>query len=218
MTRKLSRSQLIEFVSDELRADGYDVFIDPSAGVLPPALESTRPDMIALGKPKNIAVLCLSDADRSPIERLERLQAAIRTSPDWALRKFFYSADSSSEALATASPEVARAEIGKLRDMSRAGFAGAALLMAWATFEAACRLVMPTAFKHPQTPGRLVERMAHEGYLTPSNADFVRALIPVRNRLVHGVLDTRVEPGDVTKFADVIAQLLDEALTSAAAE
>lgn len=216
MTRELTRAQMLDSVVEQLRADGYDVLVDPSDRLLPKAFGGTRPDAIALGKLTKIAVIIQRNDGRASDGRLDRLQSGILSLPDWTLRVLSYSTDDSFEPLQLTSPQVVRREVENVRKLSASGFQAPALLMAWATFEAVCRMVMPDAFERPQSPGRLVERMAYEGHITPSEADFVRALVPVRNRLIHGVLETHVDQKDVGRFADVIVQVMGEALAPAA--
>jgi len=60
----------------------------------------------------------------------------------------------------------------------------------------------------PQTPGRLVEVLASEGYVTPSETDRLRTVIATRNQIVHGGLQAKVSPKDVRSFLSVLNMLL----------
>ena len=83
-----------------------------------------------------------------------------------------------------------------------------AFLLAWATFEAIARVLIPSQMQRPQTPGRLVQVLASEGYLTPTEADSLRLLADKRNKLIHGELRTRISKSEVNRIADVLSMLV----------
>ena len=64
-------------------------------------------------------------------------------------------------------------------------------------------------FERPQTPGRLVEVLATEGFLTPTEADRLRQLVDKRNRLVHGELQIRATKAELDAFTRTLENLLD---------
>jgi uncharacterized protein YutE (UPF0331/DUF86 family) len=82
-----------------------------------------------------------------------------------------------------------------------------ALIMAWAALEAIGRALLPEKFGRPQTPERLVELLAHEGYLTPDEADTVRPLIELRNTAVHGALDSAVNEQSLGHFILILQKM-----------
>jgi uncharacterized protein YutE (UPF0331/DUF86 family) len=67
--------------------------------------------------------------------------------------------------------------------------------------------LLPGRFERPQTPGRLVQVLASEGYVTPSEADKLRGLAEKRNKLVHGELRTRISEADVAQMTDILSTL-----------
>jgi uncharacterized protein YutE (UPF0331/DUF86 family) len=80
--------------------------------------------------------------------------------------------------------------------------------MAWATFEALSRALLPGKFTRPQSPGRLVEELTSEGHVTPNEADVLRRLAVLRNRLIHGDLRASAEPVDLAQFVAVLKTLV----------
>jgi uncharacterized protein YutE (UPF0331/DUF86 family) len=94
--------------------------------------------------------------------------------------------------------------IASVDDLKKGGHAVPALIMAWAVLEAIGRALLPDKFGRPQTPGRLVELLAHEGYLTPDEADVVRPLVTLRNTAVHGALDSAVNEHTLDQFIAVL--------------
>ena len=83
-----------------------------------------------------------------------------------------------------------------------------ALVMAWATFEAIGRALLPEQFQRPQTPGRLVEVLGSGGYITPEEADTLRAAIAIRNAVVHGQLNSTVDQKMLQGFIAILKTLV----------
>jgi uncharacterized protein YutE (UPF0331/DUF86 family) len=79
--------------------------------------------------------------------------------------------------------------------------------MAWATFEAIGRAILPAKLQRPQPPGRLTEVLAAEGYVTPTEADQLRHLAESRSQLIHGGLETSVPEADLRRFVEVLKTL-----------
>jgi uncharacterized protein YutE (UPF0331/DUF86 family) len=83
----------------------------------------------------------------------------------------------------------------------------ASLLMGWAAFEAMARATLVGQFDRPQTSTRIVQILASEGYLTPTEADKLRALAAKRNRVSHGEFQTDVSRDEMEEFLLIIENL-----------
>lgn len=83
------------------------------------------------------------------------------------------------------------------------------LLRGWATFEALARYLNPEDFGKPQSPGRLVEKLAFEGYVTPSEADVLRSLATIRNSFIHGDLNQSVSYTELETFIRILRIISD---------
>jgi uncharacterized protein YutE (UPF0331/DUF86 family) len=97
--------------------------------------------------------------------------------------------------------------IQRVIDLMDAGHRLPALVMAWATFEAVGRALLPDQFQRPQTPARLVEVLGSEGYITPEEADTLRAASAIRNAVVHGQLDSTVNQKMLESFVTILNTL-----------
>ena len=64
-------------------------------------------------------------------------------------------------------------------------------------------------FAKPQPPGRIVEALAMDGYITPTEADHVRSLISKRNSLAHGDLGVSVTSQEIEQFTQTIERLYE---------
>ena len=86
---------------------------------------------------------------------------------------------------------------------------GPALLLAWATVEATARLLATKHFERPQTPGRLVQVLASEGILTPTEADDLRVLAEKRNNFIHGELQTPITKAEIERIASILGTMIN---------
>jgi uncharacterized protein YutE (UPF0331/DUF86 family) len=110
-----------------------------------------------------------------------------------------------------AAPDVGEVmkRLTEVRKLATAGHFEPSLLLGWATLEAVARAVVSEKFAKPQSPGRIVETLAMDGYITPTEADQVRALVTKRNRLIHGALDVRVSATEIENFVRTIERLYE---------
>lgn len=206
---------ILEGVLPRLKAEGYDVFRDPPRFLLPEFMSGYRPDAIAIGHGKKIAIEIVGEQSLSSAKRNE-LQERFAPDSGWELQIVHARSDPASQAIEQVSDTSIERSLATVNELTEAGLTQPALLTAWASFEALGRRLLPASFDRPQTPGRLVEILAREGQLTPGEADDVRQLIALRNRLSHGDLDVRIEKLDIERFVAILRTLLSLAKEDAA--
>lgn len=190
----------------DLEAADYEVHIDSLADHLPRFVGEYRPDAIALGKPRNLAIevnLEGMSAKWAPDEIRRRFDE----DSEWDLRVYYARPKKAAEPMEPVSLSSIDASIREVEELSGKGLEQLALLRAWATLEALGRKLLPGKFERAQTPGRLVEVLAFEGNLTPTEADLARNLLTDRNRFIHGSLDVKVDPSDLARFAKTLKEL-----------
>lgn len=208
MTGIETEEAVLEAVLPRLKAEGFDVFRDPPANLLPEFMSGYRPDAIAIGQGKKIAIEVVGS--RASAARVAALHERFAPGRGWELRVVHAGPQAGTQAIEIvpeSSIERSLAMVGQLTD---AGLTQAAVLIGWATFEAIGRRLSPEKFKRPQTPGRLVEVLASEGLLTPDEADSVRGLVETRNRLIHGDLEVEVSKNAVKDFTRILRTLLSQ--------
>ena len=207
MTRTASEARLLLVgILRDLEAADYEIHTDSLADHLPPFVGAYRPDAIALGKPKNLAIeVKLEGAPtRSASEELRRRFDA---DPDWDLRLYYARPKARAETVEPVPVESIDVSIHEVEELNAQGQPQLALLRAWATLEALGRILLPGRFERAQTPGRLVEVLAFEGNVTPTEADLLRDLVSRRNRFIHGSLDVEVDPSELARFAETLKEL-----------
>jgi uncharacterized protein YutE (UPF0331/DUF86 family) len=207
MSPETQEAAVLENIVPQLEAEGFEVVMHPSRLRLPPFMQSYSPDAIALREDRNLAIEVVRKGSSSE-KRLDKLRDLLEGHRDWELRVYWISPANTPEPIETASVKDVERSIEVIKQLTGEGLYGAALLMAWATLEGLGRSLLPDKLARAQTPGRLVEVLAGEGYVTPSEADRLRRLAKVRNQLIHGGLRAKPNSKDVKSFTTTLQTLL----------
>jgi hypothetical protein len=176
----------VERLVPELQAQGFQVFANPTKKLSPLFLGDYVPDIIGIGDGKNVAI-ALAGGDIRETPPLKAVSKLFAGQDDWEFRIF--------------------ESMDQCRALVEGGSHAAAFLLSWATLEAIGRHLMHTDLAKPQTPGRMIELMAHNGIATPDEADRLRHLSKLRNRLIHGELDAKIgnsESGEMLHLLESI--------------
>lgn len=208
MTPVEREAAILENVRSALIAEGYDVVVQPDRLMLPSFIQHLRPDAIAQRPGNNLVVEVVSRSPASA-ERLKRYRAALEGHPDWQLRTIWTSGNSVPRSLEKPSLVFVKDSLAEIDHLLDAGFHRPALLVAWACLEGVGRILLPRALEKPQTPSRLVEQLAHNGFLSREEAAQLRRLVSLRNEFVHGVLHTAITEHELVEFRDVLWKLHD---------
>jgi hypothetical protein len=201
-----TEADILAATARKLEEEGYDVVVGPSASLLPDALKPFRPDGIAIGKSPNLVIEVANEGPRDA-KRVADLQRALKATPDWRLHLVLGGGSPSLE-IAQADERSIAAVLDRASKLIVAEPA-AALLLAWAALEALSRSRMPHDFARPQSPGRIVERLASEGIITPSEATLLRSMAMKRNTFIHGDLAQRAATAELESFLSLIQRLMN---------
>ncbi|GGJ54520.1 hypothetical protein CDQ92_18285 [Sphingopyxis bauzanensis] len=199
--------ELLEATARDLTAKGYDVVIEPSPNLLPAALSIFRPDAIALGREPKLIVEIASEGAIAAA-KVARLQEALAQNPEWKLHLVISRVKRTS--LSVMPNELIAPTLDSAKKVAQIE-PRAALLLGWSAFEAVSRARRPSVFSRPQSPGRIIERLAAEGVLTPTDAAFLREMAHARNAFIHGDLTQTVDLSQVERFLSTIECLLSAA-------
>jgi uncharacterized protein YutE (UPF0331/DUF86 family) len=206
MSSQLQEADVLENIVPQLEAEGFEVYTRPSASLLPPFMQPYPPDAIALRDDKKLAIEVVRKGPTAQ-ERLGKLRELLTGRRDWELRVYWISPSNAPEPIDRASGQEIDRAIKTIEQLMGDGSLGPALLMAWAALEALGRALLPGRLARPQTAGRLVEALAGDGCITPTEADLLRALAKVRNQLAHGGLRARIASKDIKKLAAILRAL-----------
>lgn len=206
MNSYVKELDILRELTPELEAQGYEVHLHPGRGIVPGFLKDYQPDAIAIRSDKKLVIEVVGQGERTT-KKIEMLANLMKGAEGWELRVEYVPQRGSGEELEIQTPEQIAASISDVRELAAGRFSGAALLLAWATFEALARALLIEDFRRPQTPGRLISVLAEKGYVTPTEADALEGLAKTRNKLVHGHLHVVVEESELSKFVKILETL-----------
>jgi hypothetical protein len=202
----VSEPDVLDAVLADYEAEGFDVFVDPSPAVLPAFLRKHRPDAVAMRPDRKIAIE-IKRSERQQNDQVDQLRELVSTHPEWELRVFYVVPRSSVDAIDIATPLAIDRAIQQVERFKNAYPPGSSLIIGWSVLEAIARSILPTQLGRAQPATRLVEVLATEGLVTPSEADALRTVAAVRNVTAHGKLDTVVEPQVTDTFIGILRTL-----------
>ena len=197
---------VLERYASRWLSHGYRLIKNPHGSDLPSFLGSYRPDAILLG-PTNIVVEVLYKGQTDAPEKIEAIRSMLAGRAGWRLEIIY--AGVQPQNFAPTSPDRLRETLDHIEALDE-GDPGA-FLMLWPVLEAATRILAPAETRRAQSPGRVVELLAAEGHVVPNDADLLRQSAALRNRLIHGELDTEVPP-DLRRQTERIARELVRSL------
>jgi Holliday junction resolvase len=207
MKSDILEQTILERLLPELEADGYQVIKEPRRSIVPPFLGSYLPDLIALREDGNLAIEVASRTDPSS-RKLGDIAKLFEVQRGWKFRVYWASKSDVEEPLRAQSISEIRDTLAQVEALVADGHTSAGFLLSWAIFEAIARRILADRFVRPQTPGRLIETMANEGVLTPSEAHRLRSLVTFRNRFIHGELDVGVTTDEALEFLRILQNLM----------
>jgi uncharacterized protein YutE (UPF0331/DUF86 family) len=188
-----------------MEAEGFVAFVHPSKSMLPDFFGTYRPDAIAYKGDRKIAIEVMGQAVDNETE-LETIERIFVEHPEWELR-VLYAPRVFEDLVPAASKHVIETHLRRIESSLDKMGAAAAYLLAWAAFEAAARrLTLAAAL--PQSTGRLLDSLAHGGYVTPDEADELRELQRARNELAHGGLEVTIAPAQIQRVVVLTRTLL----------
>jgi hypothetical protein len=204
MSNTVSEEQVLQSEIARLESEGYDVFVQPRAPLVPEFLGDYVPDAVATGNGKK---LVLEVARSLGSEKLKEVAARFARQREWELKILLVTPTSSGQTVPVQSRQAIDGAIEEIERLNQVDALRAAFLLAWATFEAEGRASIAGKFDRPQTPGRLVQVLGQEGLLTPTEADRMRTLSERRNQLVHGDLGTEIGSEDIQWLVAVLRKM-----------
>jgi hypothetical protein len=204
MSNTVIEEQVLQREIARLESEGYDVFVQPSAPLVPEFLGNYVPDALATGNGKKIV---LEVARSLESDKLKDIAARFAKQREWELKILLVTPTSSGKTVPVQSRQAIDGAIEEIERLQKVSALRAAFLLAWATFEAEGRASIAGKFDRPQTPGRLVQVLSQEGLLTPTEADRMRTLSEQRNQLVHGDLGTEIKSEDLLWLVAILRKM-----------
>jgi uncharacterized protein YutE (UPF0331/DUF86 family) len=193
----------------ELSAEGFEVLVQPNKLATPEFLGTYRPDLIARRADKNL-IIEIKRRVPGVSQKLEEIAKRVENYPNWEFRIIWIDPSTSAEALPVEETDVIKKRLAEVRDLVGRKHNETALLLAWGVFEAVARALLPKDFGRAQTPGRILQILAADGSLTPTEADSLRSLSSKRNEFIHGKLGIQVSQIELTEMISSIESLIEQ--------
>jgi uncharacterized protein YutE (UPF0331/DUF86 family) len=171
-------------------------------------LEGLSPDAIALRSDHNVAIEVMRRTPDSE-KRAEKITSLFKGRKDWELRVIWIAPVNPTKAVQLQTASTIRQRLEEIKQLADGEHYGPALLLAWATLEATGRLLAQKHFERPQTPSRLVQFLASEGVLTPTEADDLRPLADKRNKFIHGDLQTSITRAEIDRIFGILNTMIN---------
>ena len=214
MTPQSIESQAIAKVAEDYRRRGYDVAVAPRGSDLPEFLAGYQPDIIARSPTESVVVEVKVGTRTSVAERFREIAERVNRQPGWRFSLVYVSPSEPDQVL-----EAEPAPLPELQERAReadsllqANQPEAAFLLYWSTLEGSLRLLGRRA----QLPlenlpsSALIRELYSSGELSREEFDTLMRLLPMRNRLVHGLVG-RTERANVEPLRGLVNTLLENA-------
>ncbi|MEO5372877.1 MAG: DUF86 domain-containing protein [Alphaproteobacteria bacterium] len=207
-----AETEFIEGLRARYEDEGFTFTAHPEAAQLPDFLGSYAPDALAQKPGHNIVIEVKNRQSLSTERTLGRIRQLFKGRPDWQFHVVFMGANDplQSMTIPTSAPVTISNHMNEIRALTAQGHPRPAFIMAWSILEAALRTLGGEAGSRPHTLGTVVQELAMNGYIEPDMERRLRALIELRNRIVHG--DLSVEPE--TKDIELVLSAIEETLNA----
>jgi uncharacterized protein YutE (UPF0331/DUF86 family) len=201
-------SEILRLLQSNYESEGYTFIPHPMTDLVPQFLKNYRPDALALSEKDSIVIEVRARHSAQGDKQLSQIAEIVEKQPGWKFRVVYAGSIISDDAFGKPSKESLQNEFAEIDQLIEKDYLRAAMVLAWAGLEAATRtlpLPEPSATR-VVSPRQLVDWLTFAGFIDQENSRRLRQLVNVRNAVVHGQLDTKVNREDVL----FVRKLLDD--------
>jgi hypothetical protein len=213
MTPQPLESQVIARVAEDYRRRGYEVDVEPRGARLPAFLGNFRPDLIARNPTDSVVIEAKIGTRTSAAEQLRDVVARVNAQPGWRFALVFVSPDEPDQISEQKPAPLSLSEerVHNAETLLRSGQPEAAFQLLFSALEGILRALARRAQTPLESlpPSALIRELYSAGEIDRQQFESMMALLPVRNRLVHGVGSK--ERLDVQPLHALAKELLAEA-------
>jgi uncharacterized protein YutE (UPF0331/DUF86 family) len=191
---------VLNLLRAQYEALGYAVYQSPSSELLPTFMKGYRPDAIALGEGKNVAIEVKLQRRRDVEDRLRSISERFEGQAEWEFKIVYANEEALSEDVSGVSAiEEIAVQLSEAEALANAKHERAGFILAWAALEAvsmSSREVNSDGLKM-RAPRQVLEMLERLGRITFEEAMALRRLVGIRNAVVHGDYTREVKKSDV---------------------
>jgi hypothetical protein len=197
MAAHLTEARVLSLLRNRYEANGFSFFEHPEVADLPSFMQAYRPDAVALGKNKSIAIEVKLRRDPAGAKNLGIISERFKGQPAWEFH-LVYGDEVEDEPISAPTLEQIQANITEAEKLLAEDHPSAALVLGWAAIEGIARTLSPDfPARNSQTMRQAVELLEHLGRLRFQEAEDLRRLLPLRAKVVHGDFGTRITSAEV---------------------
>lgn len=203
----------IQEVALDYTSKGYDVIIEPTSSQLPDFLATYQPNILARGQKEIIIVEVKSRTSLTQSSELSELAGIIKQHPGYRLELVV--ANTTEGTLFTQETTPLNKEeicevIQELDELSNSEHSKASFLLAWATVEAALRLLAQKEGipLRRYEPLYLLKQLATYAVISKDEYESLMRIMKIRNALAHGYKTDEFKPDLVQELIDIAQRIL----------
>jgi hypothetical protein len=200
-------TDLLDALRQHFSDQGYEFFVQPPSQMLPQFMGGFRPDAIAVTPQKKIAIEVKNSSQQSK-EQFEQLARIFAPHADWEIRFYYAESPPDFDRVEAAPLERIKQAVDQARKLRRDGQLLPSLLVARAMLEALARNLLPDATERPQPARKLIEDLAAEGWITPTERSQLRGISQLGNAAAHGQLDAKIDERQIDVLLSILTTLL----------
>lgn len=209
MTAATTEARVLRLVRRRYEKDGLTFIEHPATKDLPAFMQGYRPDALALGDKKSIAIEVKVRRNPTVEERLRALSERFKGQPDWELH-VVYGDELDIEQISTSTIEQIAAYIAEAEKLAEENHDSASFLIGWAAIEALAR-ALNQDFPKTGSTRQAVDMLEHLGRLSFEDAQKLRTLLPLRNMIAHGGFGAPVTAAEVEPVLRAARMALQDA-------
>jgi uncharacterized protein YutE (UPF0331/DUF86 family) len=196
MTATTAESRVLALLRRRYEDEGFTFIEYPNSVDLPPFLEGYRPDAVALGDKKSIAIEVKLRRTPDVEKQLRALSERFEGHTDWEFR-VVYGDELEVESYSVPTTQQIEAHLSEAESLLAGNHSRAAFVLSWAAIEALARAVnqAPRVANSRQA----IESLEHMGRLSFREAAELRKLLPLRSKIVHGDFGARISAEQVRR-------------------
>jgi uncharacterized protein YutE (UPF0331/DUF86 family) len=211
-----TEAQFIETLRARFENEGFTFMAHPETAQLPEFLGSYVPYALAKKPGHYVAIEMTQRWAQLTAPAAKDIRRRFEGHTDWQLHLVSKGTDPlETIAIPPSTAATIRSRMREVRTLITQGHCRPAFIMVWSLLEAAFRTLDSATVTRPATPGTVVQALAMNGYIEPEMERNMRALVDLRNRIVHGDLAAEPATADVELVLSAIEETLGADMSQA---
>lgn len=207
---------MISEVAANLENQGFTVTRQPRSSDLPRFLKDFQPDLVAVGKNRNIVVEVKRSSKPLPKRYYENLSSVLSNRPDWDFQLVVESTSPDLSRIDQTKPPTKndiRKRLTEIERLVSEGETELAILFVSAVIEAILRRTLrwqDPKFDASQIGDVILKRAFAIGLLTKDDFEFFQSVAGLRNQVAHGAFGRRIDKRTLVSATKRASKLLEE--------